>query len=325
MAGRVFKEGEAGLPSDLRDGDNIAEIKAATSLPKQWHMTEELRKLHELGIDGRGVKIAINDTGWRQHPYAKDPLHVKDFTGDLSGHDDGNGHSMHCYGISMGTDGGSGSGISLGVAPAADGIVAKVLGDAGGGSTQGINAGRIWASEMGADVISESLGDNGGPPIREDIQAFEKAYANGAKICVVAAGNSGRQGVGRPGSYFINLCVGAIQENGTIANFSSVGNTLDVATPGQNIVAIDNDGGFTSMSGTSMATPFMAGLCALIIQRRRETGLPDLVGVDAWRSFLRQPNFLKDAGQAGKDPYYGYGIPVIKNIFDWLKDPSIAA
>ncbi len=79
----------------------------------------------------------------------------------------------------------------ISVAPKANLIIAKVLGDSGSGSTTGINAGRVWAAKEGADVISESLGDGGGPPIAADLRAYDQAYEAGVSICNAALGNAG--------------------------------------------------------------------------------------------------------------------------------------
>jgi len=145
-----------------------------------WHVTPKLRELHARGIDGRNVIVAINDTaGETNHPFLPKQLQGRDFTGSAYGLKDRQGHGTHCQGIAKA------------VAPGISFICAKVLGDNGSGSTSGINAGRVWAAQMGADIISESLGDGGGPPIQSDLVAYDKAYEYGASICVAALGNAG--------------------------------------------------------------------------------------------------------------------------------------
>lgn len=283
-------------------------------------------ELHAKGITGKGSVIAINDTGWRPHPFLKKPLATRDFTGDRSGDQDNNGHSSHCAGIALG--GFDESGVALGVAPGADLIIAKVLSDSGSGSTRGINAGREWAAKEGATIISESLGDGGGPDIPEDIASIERAYSDGMRVNVAALGNAGDRGggsrgtVGRPGSYRQNIGVAALRQDGSRADFSSTGDPADVATPGQQIISCDLRGGFTAMSGTSMATPFMAGCWALIHEYMQRIGMPALIGWKAHRDFLNRPEFVKDVGAPGRDREYGFGIPQMAAVFDWMLRPE---
>ena len=307
------------IPPDLVRGPEIQSDSQA--LPNLWHHTfTKISELHAKGITGKGVKIGIADTGFRPHPLLPTPIAIKDFTRSSSGTRDNNGHQSHCNGIALGRRDENGN--ALGIAPDAELLVAKVLGDSGSGSTSGINAGRIWLAEQGAEVISESLGDGGGPPIQEDLRAFDKAYENGVHICVAALGNAGFRGVGRPGSYPHNCGVAALRENGTRADFSSVGDPADLACPGQNIISCGLSNNLVSMSGTSMATPLCAGILALVIQYRQQIGLPALKGYKAWREFWKDPRFVADAGRPGHDPEYGYGIPQITKIVDWMLDPA---
>lgn len=309
-----------GIPPDHRVEYDLT-LPMGANVPELWgHTAMKIRELHDRGITGKGVKIAINDTGIQSHDLLPSPIASGDNTGSRYGVEDRNGHGTHCAGIALGRRDSNGK--ALGVAPDADLIVFKVLGDNGSGSTTGINRGRIQAAEAGADVISESLGDGGGPPIRSDLDAFDKAYDLGAKICVAALGNSGRSGVGRPGSYEVNLGVAALKENMKRADYSSVGDPADVATPGSNIISAGLRNNLVGMSGTSMATPFMAGICALIIQYRQQIGLPSLQGWRQWREFLADPRFIEDVGSPGRDPEYGFGIPKVNKIVEWMLDPQ---
>lgn len=287
------------------------------SVPALWHLPLTVFKpIWDNGITGKGVKIAINDTGVGPHANLPSPIAAKNFTSSSGGGNvDRNGHATHCAGTALGRDG-------LGVAPEASLISAKVLSDQGSGATTWINAGRVWSAEQGADIISESLGGSGGESADE--VAINNAYKAGASICVAAAGNSGYKGnnsIGYPGRYLTTCCVGAYRSDGSIATFSSGGREIDVATPGQDIVSSSYKGGYVSMSGTSMATPMFAGLMALIIHKRRITGFPDIKGMDAWREFFQINGFMKDMGDPGKDVRFGYGVPMISNILSWLREP----
>lgn len=310
-------ENRFGIPPDWQpDYDQIFPL--SDDLPSNaWHVTAKMKTLHARGVDGSGIKVAVNDTaGQADHPFLPKQLAGRDFTGSRIGLRDGHGHGSHCMGI------------VISVAPKAQLITAKVLGDSGSGSTTGINAGRVWASEQGADVISESLGDGGGPPISADLAAFTRAYENGTSICCAALGNAGFSGrgstIGRPGSYSDhNFGIGALQSDWrTIAGFSSGGPQAAYASPGQNIISCRPGSGWVNMSGTSMATPWMAGLMALIISWRRGLGLIDLVGPKQWHEFFKSNNLTIDLGSPGWDPRYGNGLVDVEKVFDYLLDKT---
>lgn len=281
-----------------------------------WHITQKMRELHARGIDGSNVVIAVNDTaGQSDHPFLPKQVAGKDFTGSRNGLRDVQGHGTNCQSI------------AIAVAPKADLVAAKVLGDNGSGSTTGINAGRVWAAEQGADVISESLGDGGGPPVQADLTAYDKAYAAGASICVAALGNAGYNGantVGRPGSYAThNHGIAAIQSDWrTIAGFSSGGPAARFAAPGSGIVVAKPGGGWTSGNGTSYATPWQAGLYALVICWRRGLGMPDLIGPKQWAEFFVLNNLTIDLGKPGWDARYGNGLVDPTKVFDFLLDKT---
>lgn len=306
------------LPPDLV---RHAESYDAQAIPRLWgHDFMKIQMLHDMGYTGKGIKIGVGDTGYRRHPLLPEPLAARDFTGSRSGVTDNNGHGSHVASTAVGLRDETGK--ALGVAPDAELIVAKVLGDNGSGSTTGINRGRVWMSEQGADVISESLGDGGGPRIPEDIQAFEEAYSNGVSICCAALGNAGFQGVGRPGSYKENCGVAALRENGQRADFSSVGDPADLALPGQNIIGAGLNNNLVSLSGTSMATPMCAALLAVLLQYLQENGYKRPMGWREWREFWSNPEFAHDAGPDGHDPQYGWGIPSVEKIVDWMIQPK---
>ena len=236
-----------GIPPDLFV-DESQIFPMSEGLPSSaWHVTQKMKELHARGIDGRGVKVGVGDTAGRtDHPFLPKELAGRDFTGSANGTRDLVGHGTHVHGI------------VISVAPKASLITAKVLGDSGSGSTSGINAGRVWMAQRGADVISESFGDGGGPPIQADLTAYDQAYAAGVSICVAALGNAGYNGattIGRPGSYPTkNHGIAALQSDWrTIAGFSSGGPQARFASPGAGIVSCKPGGGWVLMSGTCIA------------------------------------------------------------------------
>ena len=284
------------------------------SLASLWHMPDEVwGPIWQRGITGRTIKVAVLDTGFKAHPALPNPVATKSFVAGESV-TDRHGHGTHCAGTVLGRGG-------LGCAPDADLIVGKVLSNGGSGSSQGIAAGIEWAIDANADVISMSLG--GGQSYGPTNRAIDRAYSKGSLV-VAAAGNSGYRGsntVGWPAKYTGCLCVGATQRSGEIANFSSGGKELDCATPGQDIVSCGLNNDLRSMSGTSMATPGMAGRLALIVQLMRQEGSSEWTAVDAVREFLRQ--WCEDRGAPGHDPRFGWGVPKDAEMLKALAEDDI--
>lgn len=293
-------------------------VFTSDEVPDIWSIPSEVfQPIWDMGITGKGVRVAVDDTGAARHHHLPTPVASRNFTsGSPSDVTDRNGHGTHCAGTVLGREG-------VGVAPEADLIVCKVLGDNGSGSTRGINEARIWAAGEGADILSESLGGPGGS--QSDIDSINRATENGVQLDVAAAGNSGYRGsntIGYPGRYLETFCIGSYRIDGRISSFSSGGRQLDCATPGEQIISCSHRGGFVAMSGTSMATPHFAGLMALVIQKRRMTGRGDIYGADAWRDFFTEEGMFSDGGETGRDDRFGLGRPVISAILQWLKDPE---
>ncbi|MGW6400365.1 S8 family peptidase [Streptomyces sp. NPDC055134] len=234
------------------------------------------------GYTGKGAKVAVLDTGIdADHPDLKGKVvDSKDFTGSASGTDDRQGHGSHVASTVAGTGAASG-GKEQGVAPDADLLIGKVLGDNGSGSTSGIIAGMQWAVDQHADVISMSLGSTEVGDCSDPMGvAAEEIAKSTDSLFVIAAGNSGPKGntVAAPGCAPDVLTVGAVDAQDDTANFSSRGPVLgshtlkpEIAAPGVNIKAAAAGGtgvyAYTTMSGTSMATPHVAGAAALLKQK----------------------------------------------------------
>ncbi|MFE3827815.1 S8 family peptidase [Streptomyces sp. NPDC059092] len=236
------------------------------------------------GYDGKGVKIAVLDTGVDQtHPDLKGvEIAEKDFSG--SGNTvDHFGHGTHVASTAAGSGAKSG-GRYKGVAPGAKILDGKVLDDSGFGDDSGIIAGMQWAADQGAQVANLSLGGGDTAEVDPLEAAVDRLSAEKNILFVIAAGNEGpdAETIGSPGSAASALTVGAVDRKDAIADFSSVGPTADgslkpdITAPGVDIVAAkaaqgrigDPAGdGYVSMSGTSMATPHVAGAAALLAQQ----------------------------------------------------------
>ncbi|MFI8076185.1 S8 family peptidase [Streptomyces sp. NPDC086033] len=236
------------------------------------------------GYDGKGVKVAVLDTGIdTTHPdLASLVTESKDFSGTGST-DDRKGHGTHVAAIVAGSGAGSG-GLYRGVAPGAEILNAKVLDDSGEGTDSSVIAGLEWAAARGAKVANLSLGQTdipGNDPVETAVNALSKSTG---MLTVAAAGNDG-PGPGTlssPGTAKSALAVGAVDGKDRIADFSSTGPTADSAlkpdltAPGVDIVSAKAAhgelgdpaaDGYVSMSGTSMATPHVAGAAAILAQR----------------------------------------------------------
>ncbi|MFF0014992.1 S8 family serine peptidase [Streptomyces sp. NPDC005374] len=237
--------------------------------------------LWKSGFDGKGVKVAVLDTGVdATHPDLAGRVSEQENFSHAADAVDHSGHGTHV----AATIGGSGTGNGAkGVAPDADLISGKVLDDTGSGYLSDIISGIEWAAAEHADIVNMSLGtsdpDDGTGPLSV---AVDQATAEYGTLFVVAAGNSGPNTIGSPASARDALTVGALNRDGSRPYFSSTGPRIgdygvkpEISAPGVGIVAARAKGTslgtpvddlYTSMDGTSMASPHVAGAAALLKQ-----------------------------------------------------------
>jgi subtilisin family serine protease len=257
-------------------------------------------KANTCPFNGDGIVVCVLDTGIDPtHPaFTGVNIIQENFTDE--GENDEEGHGTHCAGTILGREV---NGTRIGVAPGVKtALIGKVLGRSSGGSSETICSAMMWAIENGAHVISMSLGiDFPGyvkflitqkkfPPelatsqalgdYRANTQLFAsmaelieaRSVMNQATVIVAAAGNESQRdrnadweiGVSPPAVAKGIISVAAIGESTsgfTVAPFSNTG--ANIAAPGVNVVSARAGGGLTAMSGTSMATPHVAGLAAL--------------------------------------------------------------
>ncbi|MFG2657474.1 S8 family serine peptidase [Streptomyces sp. NPDC048425] len=232
------------------------------------------------GYDGKGTKVAVLDTGVdAEHPdLASRVAASKNFT-DSKTTDDKVGHGTHTA-STVGGSGAASDGRKKGVAPGTSLLIGKVLNDQGSGLDSWVIAGMQWAVDQQADVVSMSLGSPRIGDCADPVaQAAEQLARNTHSLFVVAAGNagSGTETVSSPGCAPGVLTVGAVDRDDTTASFSSRGpvavtHTLkpEIAAPGVDISAASAGGrgvyAYRTMSGTSMATPHVAGAAAVVRQ-----------------------------------------------------------
>lgn len=267
---------------------------------------------------GEGVKVAVLDTGAAlQHPDLKgNILMAADFTGSSSGANDQQGHGTHCAGIIAGIRNNTGV---AGVAPKASLMIGKVLGDNGSGSSDSVSKGIKWAADNGAHIISMSLGSSQSSP---DIHsAIKYAYSKGCYI-IAAAGNEGPgpNTVGYPGQYPEVIAVASINSSKKLSNFSSRGNQVDIAAPGEKILSCYPPKNLAVLSGTSMATPFVAGVVALLLSKRKKTGEPIPANNNEMLKLLAASAI--DVGKPGVDSDFGYGIIDPVKLINTVNSPA---
>lgn len=322
----------SGILSQLRDTmKERVEVKRYAKVKPEWWQTSESRKVlgaHKSKNKGKGIKIAIIDSDssmrLKYHPQVKGRAHTHTVRRGMVAN--GCGHGAHCYTTAMGIRVKLPSGIVCeGIAPEADGMAIKCLyTPMGMGMTSDILKGVQYAINHRAHVLSLSLG---GPPQggwKEDPLCIGIHDIRDKAIVVAAIGNDGKEGT--PGSPALSpevISVGATDKTGTIAPFSTTGPTVDgliaptVVGPGVEIysgiaegTALDMCGdrlthGYTPLSGSSMITPAISGLTAILLSDGK---IPfGIAGTEAFKKVC-------EAKGTAQDNVYGFGIPE----YDWF-------
>jgi subtilisin len=246
-------------------------------------------KVFNSKFTGKGINVAILDTGLNlAHPdFNGISIQSKPFV-KKQAVEDGNGHGTHCCGISVGAVDKK-TNQRYGVALGANLFVGKVLSNAGSGSDGSILAGIEWALQNKCKVISMSLGAEVKPG-----ETFSPAYEKIAQLAlqsgcliVAAAGNESERQfglvkpVGHPANCPSILSVAAIDNDLNIASFScgginTDGGQVDIAAPGVDIFSSWKGKGHNVISGTSMATPFVAGTAALYWEAKPKASASDI-------------------------------------------------
>ncbi len=287
----------------------------ATAESTPWGVTRiKAPQVWPLGWTGDNVKVAILDTGiGYNHPdLAPNYVGGWDFVNNDNDPMDDHGHGTHVAGTVAAatnlTD-------VIGVAPQVSLYGVKVLNSSGSGTYSWIIAGLQWSVTNGMQVVNMSLG--GGSNSQSLKTASDNASAAGV-VLVAAAGNSGNSGgtgdnIAYPAKYDSVIAVGATDFYNVRPYFSSTGPALDVVAPGTGIISDKLAGGVISSSGTSMASPHVAGTAALLIA----SGL-----TGPYNLRFRLTNTATDLGATGFDNLYGYGlVDALKAVNDTTPSP----
>ncbi|CAM3965530.1 S8 family peptidase [Alkalicoccus chagannorensis] len=305
MPASIISEVEAKDVVDTVERDEMVFLdtsvdEVSTSASTSWALNQiNHQTAVDAGLTGDGVRAAVMDTGISDaHP----DLRVAggyNFFNDNNDWADDNGHGSHVAGLLAGRSPDA-SGVA-GVAPDVDLYALKVMDERGRG-TQSVMARAIdWSLEADVDILNMSVGGVSSSAMLQ--RAVERAEAEGM-LLVAAAGNGGEEQnqtttIDFPARYDEVIAVGAVNRLDQRAPFSSYGPQLEVAAPGVALTSADAGSSYQTKSGTSMATPFVSGMLALMQEAEPSLSSGDM------RSQLR--DWVQPLGQAQPNRQTGYG------------------
>ena len=284
------------LPTDIKALAHPWHI-ADVDLPRHWQHTG----------GGQNILIGVADTGVdSDHKEIKGRmLEACSFVGGT--YKDENGHGTHCTTIACGAE--------VGVAPNAVYMHAKVMDANGSGSSENVAKGIDWLADKGCHIISLSLGGAADDPYTR--ASVQSAVAAGI-IVVAATGNERSSRVGYPARHCVGI--GAIDRSYKLADFSNRGKEVDLVGFGVDILAGLPGNKYAAWSGTSMATPYIAGLIANRLScELRHTGR---IKTKKSNDLLLLDKYVKDLGKDGQDSSYGRGFPDLAQAFYSQLDPE---
>jgi len=261
------------------------------------------------------IKVCVADTGYsRGHvdlPKGTDVTGTSNPEYSENWYQDGHGHGTHCSGT-VAALGNNNEGV-VGVIPNNAGqkfqlVIANALTGEGSGSSSGVLKAVETCVADGAKVVSLSLGGSPYSQITEDF--YNNLYENQGILFVAAAGNGGSSSKMYPASYPALMSVAAVDSNKEKASFSQYNNQVEISAPGVLVRSTLPNDEYASWSGTSMATPHVAGVAGLLWMHFPECTNYQIRNVIAATA--------EDLGNADCDTKYGYGLVQAKDAYDVL-------
>ena len=254
------------------------------------------------------MKVCILDTGLATHPDIP-TNYIEGFgyypKGDT--YTDGHGHGTHVAGTVAALGDNNVGVIGVVRSPNTRLIIGKVLSDSGGGTYANVIDGLNQCRQKGAKVINMSLGGGG---FLQSFQNKVNELHEAGIVIVAAAGNGGSSAKGYPASYEHVISVAAVDSNQNRASFSQYNDRVDLAAPGVAVKSTCLRNRYCSFSGTSMASPHVAGVVALVWSHFPNVNHTQIIDV--------LERTAKDLGAGGRDDFYGHGLVQAKAAFDQL-------
>ncbi|MFC4439808.1 MULTISPECIES: S8 family peptidase [Natrialbaceae] len=277
----VEEDEETGIPSDwspslpnILDPPDNSDCSTHPDQRPSWGL--ERIGADDVEPDGSDVDVGILDTGIESEHCSLSVAGGRNFTGDgmSDDYEDRHGHGTHVAGVAGASDNDVGV---VGVAPGANLYAVKVLGDDGSGRYSELIAGIDWCMSNDVELISMSLGGESESSTVDE--AIDAAHSAG-HLLLCAAGNEGNDGDGSceaetmtyPATHDDVVAVTAMDEDDTLASYSSVGSAIDLLAPGTAVTSTIVGNEYAEASGTSIACPFVTGVAALVWGTREEEG-----------------------------------------------------
>lgn len=313
------------LSVDLNQAQRLAlqqdpQVVLVEEDPKRYLMAEQtpygITMVNALQVPDNLVsnrKVCILDTGYTlNHPdlinsgVTGDDGYGSNDTGNW--YQDGNGHGTHVAGTIAAVGGNNQGVVGVNRNGQLKLHIVKVFNNSGSWAYgSDLIAAINQCKAAGANVTSMSLGGSGQSVAER--QAFEQSYAGGM-LHIAAAGNAGNSSLSYPASYDAVVSVAAVDSAGNKASFSQFNSQVEIAAPGVNVNSTWNDGGYRSISGTSMATPHVSGVAALVWSHYPQCSSSQI------RNALNKT--ATDKGTTGRDVNFGFGIVNAKAAYDYL-------